>query len=433
MDVELLKKKIMRLEKARQAAENILEVKAKELWDSKQALEVKVQARTQELQIAKEKAETAQKAEKQFLANMSHEIRTPLNAIIGMAHLLDKTTLDGNQSKYVTTLKSSATILQNLISDILDLSKIDAGKFEVILEQISLKAFLENLVEIFKPNTDKKDIKLVLDYDERIEDIVNGDTKLLNQVMINLIGNAIKFTTEGSVTIKAHLDRISEKEQAITLSVADTGIGIDEDNIKKIFEDFSQAEANIDRKFGGTGLGLAIAKKIIKLLDGQLMVESELGKGSRFYFTIPLERLVQEFTLKNASGSEDRLVSLDKSKRLLIVEDNLMNQMYIHSLMDSWGLDYDTASNGVEALELCSSKRYSVILMDHQMPIMDGFEATKEIRMTDKTTPIIALTASSMREDKLEALAHGFSDFMTKPFEPDQLYDLLVKYIKEDN
>jgi len=430
MDQEILLRKIKRLQKAREDAENILEAKAKELWEAKEALEEKVVIRTKELQTAKEKAEKAQQAEQQFLARMSHEIRTPLNAVVGMTHLLESTDLSEKQKNYITALKSSALILQNLISDILDLSKIDAGKFEVVNEDFNLREFSENLIDVFKSSAKSKGIYLYLDFDETINTSINSDTKLLNQVLINLIGNAIKFTEDGGVRLSINLIDKKEELQLVKFSVTDTGIGIEEEQIESVFEVFTQANSSIDRTYGGTGLGLSIAKKIIVMLDGILTVESKRNVGSTFSFSLPLKTLISNDKI---SSKVDVLAiktkQLISEATVLLVEDNLMNQYYLQSLLDDWELKYDLASNGLEALDFIAKKSYEIILMDHQMPIMDGFEATTIIRETNKTVPIIALTASSMRQDKEAALNHGFSDFLTKPYTPTQLYELLLKYI----
>lgn len=428
MEVELLKKKIARLEKARKQAESILENKAQELWESKQALEEKVILRTKELQLAKEKAEQSQKAEQKFLANMSHEIRTPLNAIVGMAHLLNETSLSKEQSEYLNSLKNSSQILQNLISDILDISKIDAGKMEVIKESFDLHKLIKNLIEIFETSALKKQIALILEFDERINPIVYGDTKLLNQVLINLIGNALKFTSEGNVSVRMTQLEKQNTKQHIKIEVVDSGIGISQDKLQAIFEDFTQAESDTDRTYGGTGLGLSISKKIATLLESNLKATSQLGNGSTFYMDLWLEGGT---ALENRADATNRTSkpSFGPDQKILVVEDNLMNQHYLLSLLDKWNVSYDLANNGEEALKCTSTATYALILMDNQMPIMDGLTATKEIRKTDTKTPIIALTASSMREDKEIALQNGFSDFLTKPFEPNQLLEVLNKFV----
>ncbi len=422
-DLDLLHRKIQRLERARLSAEKILEEKSLELWKARQELEKKVVERTAELQKAKETAERAQKAEKQFLANMSHEIRTPLNAIVGMTHLLENTTLSSAQTKYVDTLQSSALILQNLISDILDLSKIDAGKIEKIEEDFDLKFLLKELVEIFTPSAEKKGIAVTLEFDKQIQASVKSDTKLLNQILINLIGNAIKFTSKGGVVLSSFLEKVEDNRQLIRFEVSDTGIGIPEERQKQIFEDFVQAEANTNRKFGGTGLGLSISRKLIEILGGELQLKSEPSKGSTFGFSLLLGEgsfVQREVTKKKLADPTDL--------NILIAEDNLMNQLYIKSLLDEWDVEYTIANNGQEAVEMNREKDYDIILMDCQMPEMDGFEATKTIRASGDDITIVALTASSMREDKDAALSQGFTDFMTKPFNPEQLKEMLLKY-----
>ena len=422
---ELLLKKVKRLEEARKAAEAILESKSLELWEAKQLLEVKVQQRTEELRKEKEKAQAAQKAEKLFLANMSHEIRTPLNAIVGMTHLIEETHLDQKQTSYLSTLKSSALILQNLISDILDISKIDAGKIEALPEVLDLELLHQDLIKIFKTTASNKHLSIELSFDHKIKPIVYADPKLLHQVLINLMGNAIKFTKEGKVTLAVTQLEKKSNSQYLEFSITDTGIGIAPEKIEQIFEDFSQAENNTDRLYGGTGLGLSISKKLVNIMGGTLSADSVLGEGSCFKFSLELkdgqlieQKIVEPILTKN----------IKDQMSILVVEDNPMNQMYIQSLLDNWSIDYTLTNNGLEALEHTNKNNYDLILMDCQMPIMDGFEATQTIRIKDNDTPIVALTASSMREDREAALSQGFTDFMTKPFTPEQLKELLIKY-----
>jgi len=376
------------------------------------------------LKLARHNAVKAQQAEKQFLANMSHEIRTPLNAIIGMSHLLRDSELNTVQRDYLDTLGSSASILLSLISDILDISKIDAGTLEIHYGQVDLKLECLRLIEIFKLKSIEKEVEFILDFDGQITQEVITDAQLLSQVLMNLLGNAEKFTNSGSVTLRARVAQSTVRHYKVKFEVIDTGIGIAEDKIDKVFEQFEQEDAKIRSEFGGTGLGLTISQKITALLDGELKVVSEVGKGSTFYFELEFEKTG---TIAKGLYQHDVISDLNvtnKSIRILVVEDNAMNLKYITSLLNKWGLEHEVAGNGKEGIEAHLNSSFDIIFMDLQMPVMDGYEASRRIRELvggNQQIPIVALTASTFLTKKNLALQAGMTDFLSKPFTPEQL------------
>ncbi|MFN8357536.1 MAG: PAS domain S-box protein [Spirosomataceae bacterium] len=383
----------------------------------------------QELAAAKQAADDARQAEKQFLANMSHEIRTPLNAIIGMTHLLFDTRPNKQQFEYLEILKTSADFLHSLISDLLDMAKIEAGRIEVQQHPFDLIGLLRTTQRVFQMKLQNRPVELDMMIDARISGTYIGDDLILNQILLNLIGNAEKFTEEGSIEIVVKLKKEEENTTWIEFKISDTGIGIPANKLEEIFQKFKQINIQ-GHKHKGTGLGLAITKQLIDLQGGQISVKSQEGQGTTFTFVLPfqqsdLDPVPDTFEIQPASSDLSGC-------KVLVAEDNIMNQKYISSLLNKWNIDYVIAIDGKKAVEQAQKKHYDIILMDIQMPNMDGYEATITIRNTtnpNQHTPIIALTASAMLDQKSKTKMVGMDDFITKPFAPSQLLSALKRYV----
>lgn len=375
----------------------------------------------------------AQKAKEQFLANVSHEIRTPINGIAGMATLLSQNPTEKEQITYLNAIKSAADNLKVIINDILDLASIESGKLNFEKIDFNLDDLLHSVVDSFSVQSIQKGLKLNYTLDKDISKVLVGDPFRLNQILINLISNALKFTHEGQININCQLEKKSSKTQQIKLEVTDTGIGIPSDKLTKIFESFSQADASVTRKYGGTGLGLTIVKQLVELQKGTIKVSSVEDKGTTFTIEIPYAigsatEIEEKTSVFNRKKNES--VSL-KDLRILLAEDNDINRLYATSILKMWECTADTAENGYVALEKVRNNDYDIILMDIQMPIMDGFEATRAIKKSGapkNQIPIIALTANSSSKDIEKCLASGMNDCIGKPFTPENLFRILVKY-----
>lgn len=383
-----------------------------------------------ELIKAKHAAEDAALAKQNFLSTMSHEIRTPMNAVIGITHLLIQEDPKPEQLENLKTLQFSAQNLMGIINDVLDFSKIEAGK--IVFEEIdfNLKEILNGVHRSLQFKAIEKNIEFLWSWDEEIPEIVIGDSVRLTQILNNLAGNALKFTHKGFVKITAQLnkDLSNEKSIVVDFGVEDTGTGIPQDKIDLVFEKFTQATTDTTRKYGGTGLGLSITKKLLELQNSKIKVKSELGKGTTFFFSL---QFIKSSLKKIDSDSKSVEIKDLSHIKILIAEDNEMNQMVVKKFLKKWNIRPDFAINGQEAVEQANLQNYDIILMDLQMPEVDGFEATKRIRSLGghfKNIPIIALTASSLIDVKDKIYSSGMNDFIPKPFNPSILYEKIVKY-----
>ncbi|MCR9252033.1 MAG: response regulator [bacterium] len=379
------------------------------------------------LKTAKEAAEQAAVAKTEFLSTMSHEIRTPLNAVVGLTNYLIEEEPRDDQKDSLDTLKFASENLLALINDILDYNKIDAGKIQFEEKPINIRELLSGMVSAYKKVAGDKGVDFYYNSDDNIPKFISGDATRLNQVLTNLVGNAIKFTKEGHVKITIDLIARVENRVAIKFTVEDTGIGIPENKIGQIFQSFTQASSSTTREFGGSGLGLTITDKLLKLQGVSLNVTSEVGVGSKFFFTQYFPVYVQE--------EEEALIASTKPKdlaghKILLVEDNPVNVMVAMKFLTKWKLNVDSVENGREAMKMVHENKYDVILMDLQMPIMDGYNATKAMRNRGIETPIIALTAAALQDVTEKVFEAGMNDYITKPFNPDILYQKLEKYIQ---
>lgn len=369
---------------------------------------------------AKELAEEAAQAKSQFLSTMSHEIRTPLNAVIGLANLLAENNPRDDQKENIKILQSSSVNLLALLNDVLDLSKIEAGKMEIESVEFSVKDTVKTVYDLYANSAKQKSLKLLIEVDTQIPDMLKGDSLHLNQILSNLVSNAIKFTQSGYVKIIAKISNDFSETCSIQFKVEDSGIGIPADKIDTIFDVFTQADTNTTRKYGGTGLGLAICKKLLQLQKSKLVVKSELNVGSVFSFELNFNKTVQNNKANNKQKMEQAVINLQGIK-LLVADDNQINVFVIKQFLTNWGVNIDVAENGEEALQLATNQDFDVILMDLHMPVMDGFEATKEIMKIKPNSKIIAITATTENEVGGGIADAGMVGFVMKPFQPDDL------------
>lgn len=405
----------------------------RQMQNQNKLLEVQVQKRTKELERAKEKAEAVSKSRSEFLANMSHEIRTPMNGVLGTLELLRLTALDEKQSNYIEMAYQSGDYLLRLLNDILDLSKYEAGKINIENNSFNLHMAINGVIDMFSSQSTAKGVGLAANYTDGVPEWVSADNTRLLQVLINLVGNALKFTNVGFVTINVSVVEKCDRNYAIRFAVEDSGIGISADAQKRIFNSFEQADSSTTRKYGGTGLGLSLSQRLIGLMGGEIGVESKEGEGSVFWFTINLNKVDEPVEKIEQSDQAEVLLSFSGQNgggRVLVVEDNPVNQQITKGMLESFGLQVDVVNHGGEVLSALGAQPYDIVLMDVHMPVVNGYEATRLLRNSSfKDIPVIALTADVMKDDIDACFLSGMNDYLCKPISIRLLNKMLAKWL----